>query len=64
MNKPHIFWKKLVTNNKSYKHIKQETKGALSYGVLPRLVKLNAQDLGLLDAAFPPPSRPSNLEIL
>lgn len=64
MNKPHIFWKKLVTNNKSYKHIKQETKGALSYGVLPRLVKLNAQNLGLLDAAFPPPSRPSNLEIL
>ena len=64
MNKPHIFWKKLVTNNKSYKHIKQETKGALSYGVLPRLVKLNAQNLGLLDAAFPPPSRPSNLEML
>jgi hypothetical protein len=64
MNKPHIFWTKLVTNNKSYKHIKQETKGAPSYGVLPRLVKLNAQDLGLLDAAFPPPSRPSNLEIL
>jgi len=63
MNKPHIFWKKLVTNNKSYKHIKQETKGALSYGVLPRLVKLNAQDLGLLDAAFPPPSRLSNLEM-
>lgn len=64
MNKPHIFWTKLVTNNKSYKHIKQETKGAPLYGVLPRHVKLDAQDLGLLDAAFPPPSRPSNLEIL
>ena len=64
MSKPNIFWKKLVTNNKSYKHIKQETKGALSYGVLPRLVKLSAQDLVLLDAAFPPPSRPSNLEML